>query len=81
MNPTLLNMLMVAVAWAASGLITYGFMKAKMFDFDRRLVDLERDSVTRTEYESRHGDLLRQLDRIENKLDRISGSFPSGMNR
>jgi len=66
--------LMGAGAWIVSGLITYGFMKAKMLEFERRLDDLTMTTklmLPRLEYDSRHGDLLRQLDRIEAKVDSV----------
>ena len=33
-----------------------------------------KERITRTEYESRHADILRQLQRIEQKIDRMTGS-------
>lgn len=60
------------LAWVGSGFVTYGFMKQKTLDFERRLEKQESDSkqfVTRTEYDNRHADLVHQLDRIEKKLD------------
>lgn len=33
-----------------------------------------KERITRTEYESRHADILRQLQRIESKIDKMQGS-------
>jgi len=71
-SETVVNIILVLTAWAVGGLVTYGFIKAKMLEFERRLEDLEENMTPRVEYESRHSDLLRQLDRIENKVDRLS---------
>ena len=73
MNVTVLNAAMVVLAWVASGLIAYGFLKAKTIDFERRITQLEdrhNDFVTRVEYDNRHQDLIRQLTRIESTIDR-----------
>jgi hypothetical protein len=62
------------LAWVGSGLITYGFMKAKISDFERRLDKQEADAkqyVTRSEYDNRHSDMISRLDRIEKKIDNM----------
>jgi hypothetical protein len=44
---------------------------------DYRLDKLDeemKERITRTEYESRHADMLRALQRIEQKIDRMYGS-------
>ena len=74
MNTSLLNAALIAVAWVGSGLIAYGFLKAKIVDFERRLNSVEdrhNEFVTRVEYDNRHSDMIRQLERIEGKLDRL----------
>lgn len=74
MSETLVSMVLVVTAWVVSGLITYGVIKTKLLEFERRLDDLEDTRMPRVEYESRHGDLLRQLDRIELKVDRLTSA-------
>lgn len=39
-----------------------------------KLDDEMKERITRTEYESRHADILRQLTRMETKLDQMAGS-------
>ena len=66
-----MNIILVMSAWAVSGLVTYGVIKTKLLEFERRLDDLEDTRMPRIEYESRHVDIVRQLDRIESKVDRM----------
>ena len=70
-----IEIVLVILSWIVSGSITYGFMKAKVLEFERRLMQAEKSlekSVSRVEYENRHSDLLHQLDRIEACLARRS---------
>ena len=69
----IISIVLVVLAWAGSGLITWGVMKGKMEEFERRLDEIEEDSkglLPRIEYDNRHADLVRLLTRIEDKLDR-----------
>jgi hypothetical protein len=68
--------ILAIASWLGSGLITIGYMRAKMAEFSKRqdmqeedLRALKQTAIPRAEFESRHADLLRQLDRIERKLD------------
>lgn len=77
MNPSF-DAIVVVAAWIGGGLITYGVMKAKLIGFERELrevketlKEIDHTTVRREEYNHRHADLLRNLDRIEDKIDKI----------
>lgn len=77
MNPTF-DAVVVISAWIGGGLITYGTMRTTLVNLQRELKEvkqsvkeLEDKSVRRDEYNHRHADILRNLDRIENKIDRM----------
>lgn len=62
----------VIATWLVTGGAVYGFIKAKIEAQGDRLESMERRIeghtsfyVTRTEFESRHQDILRSLDRLE----------------
>jgi hypothetical protein len=74
MSPLLLNAILVVMSWVVAGLISWGYLKAKVAEYDTRMKDAEVEiklRLPRDEYERRNADLIRQLDRIELKLDRI----------
>ena len=77
MDITYIHIIFIVMSWAGSGAITYGFLKAKILDFERRVTHLEdrhNDFVTRIEYDNRHEDMIRQLERIEGKIDQLFGT-------
>jgi hypothetical protein len=48
---------------------------SELMDYRLDKLDEEmKERITRTEYESRHADMLRALQRIEQKIDRMYGS-------
>ena len=65
------NILVLIAIAAASGLVAYGVTKAHTVDHGRQIAELKRDMLPRIEYESRHADILRNLSRIEEKLDKL----------
>lgn len=78
MGSTIFDAIIVVAAWIGGGLITYGIMKAKIMGLESAMNDVKKEIesckasfLPRIEYDNRHADLLRGMDRIEKKVDRI----------
>lgn len=77
---TWISILAVIATWLVTGGAVYGFIKTKLEVHADRLDKMERKLegytsfyVTRTEYESRHQDIIRALDRLERMSETLVG--------
>lgn len=74
MTDLAINLPLVAVTWLVAAAMNYGLLKGRLEAQEERIKRVESVvllMVPRSEYESRHTDLVRTQTRIDAKLDLI----------
>ena len=78
MTTVWINVAAVVATWFVTGGFVYGFIRGRLDAHGERLTKVEvamdgavERFVLRTEYESRHQDILKRLDRLDSKLDEV----------